>query len=143
MFLTGGVIAGVGIATASFTLVMASFGRLVPPEKRSWAFGIATAAGSLGQFIFAPLGQAFIAAFGWETALMLIGALVLLIIPLSIPSARKGATPAARRGRPARHDIARCRRQGLRPFELYPAHCRLLRLRLSDRFRHDPSSRLS
>ena len=69
MYLTGGVIAGVGIATASFTLVMAAFGRLVPPEKRSWAFGIATAAGSLGQFIFAPLGQAFIAAFGWQTAL--------------------------------------------------------------------------
>ena len=95
MYLTGGVIAGVGIATASFTLVMASFGRLVPPEKRSWAFGIATAAGSLGQFIFAPLGQAFIAAFGWETALMLIGALVLLIIPLSIPLGAKGAAPAA------------------------------------------------
>ncbi len=95
MFLTGGVIAGVGIATASFTLVMASFGRLVPPEKRSWAFGIATAAGSLGQFIFAPLGQAFIAAFGWETALMLIGALVLLIIPLSIPLGAKGASPQA------------------------------------------------
>ena len=95
MYLTGGVIAGVGIATASFTLVMASFGRLVPPEKRSWAFGIATAAGSLGQFIFAPLGQAFIAAFGWQTALMLIGALVLLIIPLSLPLGAKGAAPAA------------------------------------------------
>jgi MFS family permease len=95
MFLTGGVIAGVGIATASFTLVMAAFGRLVPPEKRSWAFGIATAAGSLGQLIFAPLGQAFIAAFGWETALMLIGALVFLIIPLSIPLGAKGSAPAA------------------------------------------------
>jgi len=95
MFLTGGVIAGVGIATASFTLVMAAFGRLVPPEKRSWAFGIATAAGSLGQFIFAPLGQAFIAAFGWETALMLIGALVLLIIPLSIPLGARRAAPAS------------------------------------------------
>lgn len=95
MFLTGGLIAGLGIATASFTLVMASFGRLVPPEKRSWAFGIATAAGSLGQLIFAPLGQAFIAAFGWETALMLIGAMVLLIIPLSIPLGAKAAAPAA------------------------------------------------
>jgi len=95
MYLTGGVIAGVGIATASFTLVMAAFGRLVPPEKRSWAFGIATAAGSLGQFIFAPLGQAFIVAFGWQTALILIGALVLLIIPLSLPLGAKGNAPGA------------------------------------------------
>jgi predicted MFS family arabinose efflux permease len=95
MYITGGLLAGIGIATASFTLVMADFGRLVPPERRSWAFGIATAAGSLGQFIFAPLGQAFIAAFGWQTALILIGALVLLIIPLSLPLGAKGTVAGA------------------------------------------------
>jgi MFS family permease len=83
--MTGGILTGAGIATASFTLVMGAFGRLMPPEKRSWSFGVATAAGSLGQFIFAPLGQAFIAAYGWNTAIMLIAALVLLIIPMSFP----------------------------------------------------------
>jgi MFS family permease len=95
MYLTGGLLAGVGIATTSFTLVMAAFGRLVPPEKRSWAFGIATAAGSLGQFIFAPLGQAFIVAFGWQTALILLGVLTLLIIPLALPLGAKGASAGA------------------------------------------------
>jgi MFS family permease len=102
MYLTGGLMVGVGIAVASFSIVMAAFGRLVPPEKRSWAFGIATAAGSLGQFVFAPLGQAFIAAYGWQTAIMLIGLIVLLIIPLSLPlsapaSAANLASAAAER----------------------------------------------
>src|SRR5687768_7585858 len=91
LYLSGGLLVGVGVATASFSIVMAAFGRLVPPEKRSWAFGIATAAGSLGQFIFAPLGQGFIAAFGWQTALLLLASMVLLILlfvlPLNAPAA--------------------------------------------------------
>ena len=55
--LTGGVLLGFGLSGASFTIVLAAFARLVPPERRSWSLGLATAAGSLGQFLFAPLGQ--------------------------------------------------------------------------------------
>jgi predicted MFS family arabinose efflux permease len=83
MTLTAGVVTGVGIAIASFGVVMAAFGRVVPAEKRSFVFGIATAASSAGQFIFAPLGQGFISAFGWQMALVYIAVLLLLIIPLS------------------------------------------------------------
>lgn len=97
IYLTGGLMMGAGIAIASFAIVMAAFGRLVPPEKRSWAFGIATSAGSMGQFIIAPLGQAFINAYGWQMTLWLLALLVLTIIPLSIPlSAKADASPAAR-----------------------------------------------
>jgi MFS family permease len=85
MYLAGGVLVGAGIATASFSIVMAAFGKLVPPEKRSWVFGLATSAGSLGQFIFAPLGQGFIAAFGWQNALFLMAAITLVMIPLVVP----------------------------------------------------------
>jgi predicted MFS family arabinose efflux permease len=74
----------VGIAIASFGVVMAAFGRAVPAEKRSFVFGIATAASSAGQFIFAPLGQGFISAFGWQMALVWIAAILLLIVPLSL-----------------------------------------------------------
>lgn len=81
--LTAGVVTGVGIAVASFGVVMAAFGRVVPAEKRSFVFGVATAASSAGQFIFAPLGQGFINAFGWQMALVWIAMLVLLIVPLS------------------------------------------------------------
>ena len=81
--LTGGVLMGVGIGTASFGIVMAAFGRVVPAEKRSFVFGVATAASSGGQFVFAPLGQAFISNFGWQMALVYLGLIILMVIPLS------------------------------------------------------------
>lgn len=84
LYLTGGLLMGVGIATTSFGLVMAAFGRNVPQERRPMIFGIATAASSMGQFVFAPLGQAFISAFGWQMALVYLGAILLLVIPLSV-----------------------------------------------------------
>jgi MFS family permease len=83
--LTAGVLVGLGLAGASFIVVISALGTLLPLERRSWAAGIATAAGSLGQFIFAPLGQAFIAGFGWSTALLLLAAFALLIPLLAIP----------------------------------------------------------
>ena len=83
MLLSAGLVTGVGIAIASFGVVMAAFGRVVPAEKRSIVFGIATAASSAGQFLFAPLGQGFISAFGWQMALVWLAAILLLIVPLS------------------------------------------------------------
>ncbi len=83
MLLSAGLVTGIGIAIASFGVVMAAFGRVVPAEKRSIVFGIATAASSAGQFLFAPLGQGFISAFGWQMALVWLAAILLLIIPLS------------------------------------------------------------
>ncbi len=85
MYLAGGLLMGLGIAMTSFSIIMAAFGRLVPPEKRSWAFGIATAASSMGQFVFAPLGQAFIASFGWQTALYLLAGSILFMWLLVMP----------------------------------------------------------
>ena len=96
--LGGGVLAGTGIALSSFSIVMAALGRIVPPEKRSWAFGIATASGSLGQFIFAPLGSAMISAYGWPTALTVLAASTLSIIVFALPlmtgSQHSGRQPA-------------------------------------------------
>ncbi|MDB5587597.1 MAG: transporter [Devosia sp.] len=83
LILTAGIITGTGIAICSFSVVMAAFGRSVPAEKRPMIFGIATAASSFGQFAFAPISQGFINAFGWQTALVYLGMLLLLIIPLS------------------------------------------------------------
>jgi MFS family permease len=83
LILTAGVITGTGIAICSFSVVMAAFGRSVPSEKRPMIFGIATAASSFGQFAFAPISQGFINAFGWHTALLYLGVLLLLIVPLS------------------------------------------------------------
>ena len=84
MQLTGGVLVGLGLAGASFTIVIAALGRMVPEERRSWAMGIATAAGSFGQFVFAPLGQSFISAYGWQTALVFLAVCTIAVPVLAL-----------------------------------------------------------
>ena len=64
---------------------------LLPPEKRGLALGAGTAAGSFGQFLFAPFGVAMIDNFGWQAALTVFAFLMLLIVPLSIPALIFGA----------------------------------------------------
>jgi MFS family permease len=81
--LTAGLLCGVGIATSSFSIVMVAFGRNVPQEKRPLIFGVATAASSFGQFVFAPIGQGFISAFGWSMALLWLAAILALALPFT------------------------------------------------------------
>jgi MFS family permease len=94
----GGILVGIGIAMSSFSIVMAALGRIVPPEKRSWAFGLATASGSLGQFIFAPFAASLLSAFGWQNALFTLAASALLMIifalPLMVQNTSKSASAA-------------------------------------------------
>ena len=82
--LTAGVLVGLGLSGGSFTIVIAALGRLVPEEKSSQAMGLATAAGSLGQFAFAPLGQVFLADYGWQTALLLLACFMVLVPALAV-----------------------------------------------------------
>jgi len=91
--LTAGVLCGVGIAASSFSIVMIAFGRNVPQEKRPLIFGVATAASSFGQFAFAPIGQGFISAFGWQSALIYLAAVLALALPLTF--ALRGKTEQA------------------------------------------------
>ncbi|KIU44090.1 MULTISPECIES: MFS transporter [Bradyrhizobium] len=97
--ISAGVLIGFGLSGSSFNLVLAAFSKLLPPEKRGIALGAGTAAGSFGQFLFAPFGVAMIDNFGWQTALVVFSALMLLILPLSLalatpPAATKDAAPA-------------------------------------------------
>ncbi len=81
----GGVLVGLGIASGSFGIVLAAFARNVAPEQRSLVFGIGTAAGSAGMFVFAPLSQGLIDALGWSDALVWLGILMLIVPVLAIP----------------------------------------------------------
>lgn len=83
LHLTGGILAGMGIAFSAFTIAMASMARVVGPERRTMVLGLGTAAGSLGQFLFSPITQGFIGAWGWVTALVLLASILLVMIPLS------------------------------------------------------------
>jgi len=97
--LGAGVLIGFGLSGCSFNLVLSAFSKLLPPERRGIAFGAGTAAGSLGQFLFAPFGVALIGNFGWQTALTVFAGLMLLIVPLSLalstPPAAATSAPAA------------------------------------------------
>jgi MFS family permease len=81
---SAGVLAGLGIGATSFTLVIAAFSKLMPPNWRALSFGLGTAAGSFGQFLFSPLAVGFIAWLGWQNALTALGLIVLLIMPLAL-----------------------------------------------------------
>jgi MFS family permease len=81
----GGSLIGLGIGAGGFGIILSAFARHVTAAQRSFAFGLGTAAGSAGMFIFAPLSQEFIARFGWSQALIVIAAMMVLIPLLAIP----------------------------------------------------------
>jgi MFS family permease len=81
----GGVLVGLGVASGSFGIVLAAFARNVSPENRSFVFGLGTAAGSAGMFIFAPLSQGLISNFGWYDTLVIMSVMMLIIPVLAIP----------------------------------------------------------
>ncbi len=92
----GGILIGLGVAGSSFGLVLAAFARNVAPEKRSFVFGMGTAAGSAGMFLFAPISQGMIDVLGWSDTLIWLGAAMLIIPILAIPlrgNATSGSEP--------------------------------------------------
>lgn len=89
-----GVLIGFGLSGCSFNLVLSAFSKLLPPQQRGIALGAGTAAGSFGQFLFAPFGVAMIDNFGWQAALTVFAALMLLIVPLSLALATPAQTSA-------------------------------------------------
>jgi MFS family permease len=105
--LTAGIMVGVGIATSSFSIVMVAFGRNVPQERRPLIFGIATAASSFGQFLFAPISQGFISAFGWHSALIYLAGALLLVVPLTYALRGKTANPTGQADLPFMRALAR------------------------------------
>jgi MFS family permease len=97
--LTAGVLLGLGISACSFNLVIGAFSKLLPPQRRSMAFGLGTAAGSFGQFLFSPFAGGMIAAVGWVPTVFTFSLIILLCIPLAMALATrdedKNAPPAA------------------------------------------------
>src|SRR5262249_4563333 len=93
--LSAGILIGFALSSCSFNLVIGALGKLVPPDWRSFAFGAGTAAGSFGQFLFSPLARLLIARSGWQPALVVFGAIILLILPLSVALAAPPGPPQA------------------------------------------------
>ncbi len=90
----GGIMVGLGVAACSFGVILAAIARRVSAEKRSFAFGLGTASGSAGMFLFAPISQGLIDALGWSDGLVAL-CLIMLVIPLlAIPL--RGSSASAR-----------------------------------------------
>ncbi len=90
--LSAGLLIGIGLSGTSFSVILGAVGRAAPPEKRSMAMGIAAAAGSFGQFAMLPGTLGLIGWLGWSSALLALGLLVALIVPLA--SMLRGGQPA-------------------------------------------------
>lgn len=81
----GGVLVGLAVAAGSFGVILAAFARNVEPQQRSFAFGLGTAAGSAGMFVFAPISQGLIDSLGWSDALVVLAIIMLAIPVLAVP----------------------------------------------------------
>jgi predicted MFS family arabinose efflux permease len=83
LLLTCGVMIGAGLSATSFGTVYGALSRLVMPERRGWALGLAGAVGGLGQLAMVPAAQIFISDFGWLVALVIMACVMLAASPLS------------------------------------------------------------
>ncbi|WP_444999201.1 MFS transporter [Halomonas mongoliensis] len=82
MTLSAGVLIGLGLSGTTFSVILGAVGRAVAPEKRSMAMGIVSAAGSFGQFAMLPGTLGLLEWFGWSAALLVMGAIAALMLPL-------------------------------------------------------------
>jgi MFS family permease len=95
LMLTMGMLVSSGAGAASFSILIGATASALPPEKRSFASGLINAGGSFGQFVFAPLAQMLIVAFGWITAMYSLAAASLLVIPLLLGLGKRQTVAAS------------------------------------------------
>ncbi len=93
--LSAGVVIGLAQSGSTYAVIYGVLGRTVSPEKRSWAFGVAAAAGSFGQFVMIPAETWLISHLGWQGALFLLAGAALLIVPLAWGVRERQGTGAA------------------------------------------------
>jgi MFS family permease len=81
--ISAGVLIGIAQAGTTYAVIYGVIGRNVPAERRSWAMGIAAAAGSFGQFLMVPVEGLLIERLGWQEALTALALAVLVVVPLA------------------------------------------------------------
>ncbi len=95
--LSAGVLIGAAQAATTYAIIYGVIGRQIDPSRRSWAMGVAATAGSFGQFLMVPVESSLISGLGWQDALLVLGAMVLLIMPFAYglrePAFTGGAAP--------------------------------------------------
>ncbi len=84
LHLSFGLMVGMALSATTFVVVLGAVGQVVTPERRSMAFGIVTAGGSLGQFLVVPAGQLLIGELGWRVALVALAGLIAVMLALAV-----------------------------------------------------------
>lgn len=79
-----GILIGIALSGTTYGTVLGAVGRMVPPEKRTQAFGLCTAAGSFGMFAVVPGAQYLLDTLGWGGAFLVFSVFAALMIPLSL-----------------------------------------------------------
>jgi MFS family permease len=100
LILAAGVLSAAGAGAGSFSILIGATSQRLPAEKRAFASGAINAGGSLGQFVFAPLNQAVMSAYGWMAAMWTIAVIALTTAPMgwllrSEPRSAASATATA------------------------------------------------
>jgi MFS family permease len=80
--LSAGLLIGIGLSGTGFSVVYGVIGRRFSESKRSFALGLAGAAGSFGQFAMLPAAQFAISGMGWFSSILLLAGLAGLMAPL-------------------------------------------------------------
>ena len=88
------VLVGFGIAGTGFGVILAVVGRAASDANRSISLAIATAAGSAGQVFGAPVAEALLTVFPWQTVFLIFAGAILSVL-LTLPLMRSPA-PATR-----------------------------------------------
>ncbi len=83
LIFTVGLLSAAGAGAGSFSILIGATAQRIPAERRSFAGGVINAGGSMGQFIFAPLNQAVMSAFGWMSAMWTMAVLALSTAPMA------------------------------------------------------------
>lgn len=102
MTLGTGIVVGIALSGTGFPVILAVIGRSVPEEKRSLYLGLGAAGGSSGQVLMVPLAHGLLGAMDWTVALLLLGAMAAVMVPLAAalagnPDQGAGLSPAAQK----------------------------------------------
>lgn len=84
------ILVGFGVAGTGFGVILAVVGRAASDENRSLALGIATAAGSAGQVVGAPVAEILLNFYNWQTVFLIFAAAILLAL-FALPMMRSPA----------------------------------------------------
>jgi predicted MFS family arabinose efflux permease len=96
IILGAGVLIGIALSCTSSGITTNIAARVVVPERRTLAFGLVSAAGSIGTMLTAPIAAYFLTHDGWRAGLWAFAILALAMLPAAFIGSRSDRLPNSR-----------------------------------------------